>query len=197
MPVESDSLGYLMAIECNDEEAFNDFLALMMPSIGADPAEFLGYQIYTVDFGGAMMMPIDLSFSFSVGGGYAFIGTTRPVEQALRAIANPRDFRGTQGQTAALHLISIADSTGWGYADPVKSIEIQSQVMDGLSENMFADLETFDPDMAAEMREEFEDSQKQQMKIMSIFSTLLAPTSWSLTTDENGFNAHAVMLQPE
>ena len=196
MPIESDSLGYLVAIECKDEKAFSDFLASTMPSMGADPTDFLGYQIYTADFEGGMMMPIDLSFSFSVGGGYVFIGTTRPVEQALRAIANPRDFKGNQGQNDSLHLVSIAGSTGWGYADPAKSMEIQTQLMDGISEDMFADMEEFDPDMAAEMRKEFEDSQKRQMEMMNIFSSLLGPTSWTMTTDENGFNAHGVMIRP-
>ena len=76
-------------------------------------------------------------------------------------------------------------------------IEIQSQISDGLSEDMFADMEAFDPDMASEMRKEFEENQILQAKMMSIFSALFGPTSWSMTTDENGFNAHAVMLQPE
>lgn len=197
LPIASDSLGYLLAIECTDEEAFSEFLTTVMPTMGLDPTDFLGYQIYTADFGGGMMVPVDLSFSYTVGGGYVFIGTTRPVEQALRAIANPSEYKGNQGQNTALQLISKANTAGWGYADPAKSIEIQSQIMDGLSEDMFADMEAFDPDMAAEMREEFEENQERQKEVMNILATLIGPTSWSLTTDENGFNAHGIMLHPE
>ena len=68
--------------------------------------------------------------------------------------------------------------------------------MEDVSADMFADMEAFDPEMAAEMRKEFEDSRKQQAAIMKIFSRLFGQTSWNLNTDSNGFNAHAVMLMP-
>jgi len=196
LPIAADSLGYLVAIECTDEEAFSEFLSTMMQNRGVDPTDFLGYQMYTADFGGGMMMPIDLSISLSVGGGYVFMGTTRPVEQALRAIANPGESKGNREKNVALSLLSMTDATGWGYADTAKSIEFQQQLMRGISEDMFADMEDFDPEMAAEMRNEFKDNRKQQEAIMQIFSGFFGPTSWSLNTDENGFNAHAVMLQP-
>jgi hypothetical protein len=73
-------------------------------------------------------------------------------------------------------------------------MEIQSQVMGEVSDDMFADMEAFDPEMAAEMRKEFEDSQRQQAVLMKMFSGLFGQTSWILKTDSNGFTAHAVML---
>lgn len=196
MPITKDSLGYLIAIECIDEPAFNDFLATVMPGIGADPIDFLGYQIYTADLGDGMMIPMEMSFSFTVAGGYVFIGSTRPVEQALRSIAHPEKSYLASNENDALQYVSRTDASGWGYADTAKSIEIQSQVMDELSEDMFADMEAFDPEMAAEMRKEFEDSQKQQAAIMKMFARFFGQTSWNLNTDSNGFNAHAVMLMP-
>jgi len=194
LPVDNESLGYLVAIECVDEPAFNDFLATVMPGMGADPTDFLGYQIYTTDLGGGMMLPMDLSFSFTVAGGYVFIGSTRPVQQALRSIANPSNSTYANNDNEALQYISRTGATGWGYADPAKSMEIQSQVMGEVSDDMFADMEAFDPEMAAEMRKEFEDSQRQQAVLMKMFSGLLGQTSWILKTDSNGFTAHAVML---
>ena len=196
LPIGKDSLGYLVAIECIDEPAFNDFLATAMPGIGAAPTDFLGYQIYTADLGDGVMLPMDLSFSLTVAGGYVFIGSTRPVEQALRSIANPEKSYLANIDNNALQYISRADASGWGYADTAKSMEIQSQVSGDISGNMFADMEAFDPEMAAEMRKEFEDSQKQQAAIMKIFSGLFGETSWNLNTDNNGFTAHAVMLMP-
>jgi len=195
LPINNDSLGYLVAIECIDEPAFNDFLVTVMPGIGADPTDFLGYQIYTLDLGDGMMMPMELSFSFTVAGGYVFLGSTRPVEQALRSIANPEKSYLASNDDA-LQYISRADASGWGYADTAKTMEIQSQVMEDISEDMFADMEAFDPEMAAEMRKEFEDSRKQRAAIMKIFSRLFGQTSWNLNTDSNGFSAHAVMLMP-
>ncbi len=196
MPINKDSLGYLVAIECIDEPAFNDFLATVMPGMGTEPKDFLGYQIYTADLGDGMMVPIEMSFSFTVAGGYVFLGSTRPVEQALRSIANPDKSTFASKDNDALQYISRSDATGWGYADTAKSMEIQSQVMEEVSHEMFADMEAFDPEMAAEMRMEFEDSQKQQAAILKIFSSLLGQTSWNLHTDSNGFTAHAVMLTP-
>ena len=130
--------------------------------------------------GGGMPMPMELSFSFTVAGGYVFIGTTRPVEQALRSIANPEKSYFVSNDNDALQYISRTEASGWGYADPARSMQIQSQVMEDVSEDMFADMEAFDPEMAAEMRKEFEDSQKQQAAIMNIFARLLGQTSWNL-----------------
>jgi hypothetical protein len=68
--------------------------------------------------------------------------------------------------------------------------------MDSISEDMFADIEEFDPEMAGEMRAEFLERQNQQAEIMNIFAGLFGKTSWNLDTHSNGFTAHAVMLTP-
>ena len=196
MPINADSLGYLISVECTDEPAFSDFLSTVMPGMGAEPKDFLGYQIYTVDLGGGMMLPMEMSFSFTVAGGNVFIGSTRPVEQALRSIANPEKSTLATNDNDALQFISRRNATGWGYSDIARSMEIQSQVMEEVSHDMFADMEAFDPEMAAELRKEFEDGQMQQAAILKIFSRFFGQTSWNLQTDSNGFTAHAVMLTP-
>jgi len=192
LPISSDSLGYLAAIECTDEKAFSTFLSSKLPSLGATPGDFLGNQIFTIDFGGGSMLPMDMSISIAVNGGYAFLGTTHSVENALRKFANPsesnkREVDGSRNQAAS----------GWGFGNPRKSMEIQSAMMDQMSQDMFTVMEEFDAEMAAEMRKEFEQSQMLQKAILDSFSSFLGPMVWELHADDTGFTSTVVLHRAE
>jgi len=92
LPYDAESVGYLLAIDCKDEEAFGNALSMTLPMMGATPTDFLGNQLFTIDLSGAMPVPTPypLEMSLAVGGGYAFIGTTSTVQHALRTVANPK-----------------------------------------------------------------------------------------------------------
>jgi hypothetical protein len=196
LPFDAETVGYLIAIECKDEEAFGSTLSLTLPAFGAVPADFLGNQIFTVDIGAnlPMSVPFPLEISIAVGGGYAFFGSTHTVEHALRSISNPKENKGVQVSNPAATLLSNYDVSAWGYSDLKKSIEIQTAMRNDISENMLEEMEAYDPEMGAEMRAEFEQSSFIQTVISDMITSLLGPMAWNMSVDDSGFIAHGIML---
>lgn len=199
LPFDKSTIGHLFAIECTDEEAFGNALSLTLPAAGADASDFLGNQIFTVNIGDILPlpMPMSMNFSIAVGGGYAFIGTTNTVEQALRSIANPTNRKNTHTTNAATSYIQHDEVSSWGYGDLRTSIEIQTEMSNAMSEEMFEEMEVFDPDMALEMRKEFEENSKIQSAITNAITSMLGPMAWNLTADDTGLNSHVILLKPE
>jgi len=196
LPFDAETVGYLIAIECKDEEAFGSTLSLTLPAFGAVPADFLGNQIFTVDIGANLPMAVQfpLEISIAVGGGYAFFGSTHTVEHALRSISNPKENKGVQVSNPAATLLSNDDVSAWGYSDLKKSIEIQTAMRNAISENMLEEMEAYDPEMGAEMRAEFEQSSFIQTVISDMITSLLGPMAWNMSVDDSGFIAHGIML---
>jgi hypothetical protein len=143
-----------------------------------------------------MPMPMPLEMSIAVGGGYAFLGSTNLVENALRSVANPKDAKAARTEYGATSHLSQKDVSSWGYLDIRKSIEIQTAMSNKMAESMFEEMEAFDPEMAAEMKSEFEQQSAMQNKIVETITSLLGPMAWDLTADDTGLTAHAVMLTP-
>jgi hypothetical protein len=197
MPFSVESFGYLVAVECTDEEQLSNVLGLMMPTIGGEPTDFLGNQIFSFDLGSSMMMPlpIDLSFSVAVGGGYVFAGTSNSVENALRTIANPKESKSTHGANSSIQLLEQDDVCGWGYGDPVKSMQIQNELSKSMSDSMFTQMEEFDPEMAEEMRAEMNQGVEMQDSLIKVMSAVLGPVSWTMSSEETGFTVEVVMLK--
>jgi|GEM_PF-3787398 hypothetical protein len=197
-PYTADTVGFMAAVECVDEEALSNVLSLMMPSFGAAPSDFLGNQIFTIDLGAGMMMPLDLSFSIAVGGGYVFVGSQYSVENALRAIANPKEAKSTHGSNAAVPMLEKDNVSGWGYGDMAKSMMMQKAMSDslvGMKEDVLVQIEEFDPEMAAEMRAETEKNMAIQNAMLDAMAKLFGPMAWSLHADDTGFTAEVIMLQ--
>lgn len=201
LPFDVDSIGYLIAIECLDEGAFSNALGASLPLMGAASHDFLGNQIFTIDLSSAMPMPmpmpIPLNMSIAVGGGYAFLGTTNTVEEALRSIAHPSNRKKSRSTNAATPLLPHTDVSSWGYGDLRTSIEIQNAMAQAMTDDMFEEMEAFDPEMAAEMRKEFDENAKIQNALTDAITSLLGPMAWNMTADETGLNAHVIMLKPE
>ena len=120
LPFDADTVGYLVAIECKDEKTFSNALGASLPQMGAVPSDFLGNQIFTIDLGAMvpmpMPMPMPLEISISVGGGYALLGTTHTVEQALRTISNPKNHESNDSRPM-VSAFPHDDVSAWGYSD--------------------------------------------------------------------------------
>ena len=198
IPYSADSHGTLVAIECLNEEQFSSALGMMLPSLGATPVDFLGNQIFTIDLGSSAMMPIpmEMSFSIAVGGGYLLVGNSNAVENALRAIANPKESKSNHGMNDAADLLASGNYSGWGYGDPLKNLEIQTAVFEESNEAFFAEMEEYDPEMAAEMRADAAGENSLQDSILKTLSLFLGPMSWNMSTDDKGFTAEILMLKP-
>ena len=198
LPYSAESYGHLVAIECINEEQLSNVLGMMLPSMGATPADFLGNQIFTMDLGSSMMvsMGMNLSFSIAVGGGYALVGSSNSVENALRTIANPKGSNSNHGSNASADLLDSNTVSGWGYGDPLKSLEIQTARAQETNDAMFARMEEFDPEMAEEMRADATKGATLQNAIVKSMSLFLGPMSWNMSADENGFTAEFIMVKP-
>jgi hypothetical protein len=165
---------------------------------GAEETDFLGNQIFSINIGDLLPlpMPISLEMSIAVGGGYAFLGTTNTVEDALRSVANPTNRKRIAPTNAAVSLIPHDDVSSWGYADMKKSLKIQTAMSNAMSEEMFEEMEAFDPEMAAEMRKEFEKQSEIQDAVAKVITSLLGKMAWNMTADDTGIDARVIMLNP-
>ncbi|MBC8201086.1 MAG: hypothetical protein H8E86_03490 [Planctomycetes bacterium] len=198
LPYSYDNYGHLIAVECVQEEQLSNALGMMLPTMGATPRDFLGNQIFTVELGSSMMipMPINLSFSIAVGGGYAFFGNSNSVENALRSIANPKENKSNHGRHRTATIRYNGDVSGWGYGDPLTSLMIQTEMAKDLNDAMFARMEEFDPEMAEEMRADAEGANAIQDAIVKSMSLFLGPMSWNMSTDDTGFTSEIIMVKP-
>lgn len=197
MPFDMETMGTLFAIECNDEEAFGGTLSMTLPAMGATPIDFLGNQIYTIDLGAGIPvpMPMEMEYSIAVGGGYVFIGTQRNVENALRAMANPKDTLTTDTTDLSL-MLGSDDVSSLGYGDMGKLLAVQRAMQTATTEDMFKEMESFDPEMAEEMRNSFAETDGLNATIFEIFVAILGPGVWDLKTDEHGFTSRGILMQP-
>ena len=195
--VSGEVVETLIAIECINDKQLNNLLTMMLPTIGAEPIDFLGYQTYYMDFSDSMpfMMPsaIDLSMTMASAGGYLYIGNTSMVQQALRSVANPKEEYGDLASNNAVLNAVSKDLSGWGYGQVVKSMEIQMKLDNQMSEAMFDDMEIFDPEMAAEFRKEYEEAQKSSKQFFNVMKNFMNSMSWQLDIEEDGFVSKVYM----
>lgn len=199
LPISEQSMGFLMAIECNDSEAMETYLSTMMPMTGSEPQDFLGYRLYPIELPtGAMMMGGGMNFSLSlaVGGNWVMFGLSHSVEEALRCVANPQSAKETEIISSATSYISKDGATGWGYADLGESLLAGSELSNMTLDKMIEEMETFDPEMAEEMREEFAAQREVSNSINEVLAMLLGPTAWTMQANDQGFVAHAVLMRP-
>ncbi|HIB00903.1 MAG TPA: hypothetical protein EYO31_03190 [Phycisphaerales bacterium] len=198
LPLSPNSVGFLLAVECEDSEEMETYLSTMMPMTGSEPREFLGYRIYPLEMpdGGMMTGDMDMSFSLAVGGGWAMLGMTNSVENALRLAAQPDNANKSANGNAASHLISTKGATGWGYADMGQSILASSELSEMQMANMIEEMESFDPEMAAEMKEEFQSQMEASKMFTEFMASFLGSTAWTMEANDEGFVAHAVLMRP-
>ncbi len=198
VPVDMDAIGYLFAMECEDELSFSSSLGLTLPMMGAVPTDFLGNQIFTMDLGASMPMPMPMSMeiSIAVGGGYVFLGTPNTIQNALRAIANPNEYKSNYAKNPAIEYIDTNNVSSWGYINMRMSLDIQNEITAKLEESMFEEMEAFDPEMAAEMRKEFEQQSGFYDGALESISSMMGNMAWTLTTEDDGFTGNLIMLKP-
>ena len=194
-PIVVDSVGQLFAVECLDDAAFEEFLTSISPNLGSEPQDFLGSRIYTMELPGADMMGpgVEASMSVAVGGGWAIAGTTELVQDALRVLANPGEGSDDHGADAGADLLTYRAVSGWGYADILDQVSASIEVQKMQLSKMLSEMEEFDPEMAAEMREEFGgDEDGFPMEAVREFMGLMA---WEMEADEEGFTSRAFLLR--
>ncbi|MDP7009440.1 MAG: hypothetical protein QGI78_07710 [Phycisphaerales bacterium] len=198
LPLTDTSIGFLLAVECKDGESMETYLSTTMPLTGSEPRDFLGYRIYPIELPNAGMMSggLDMSMSLAVGGGWAMLGMTHSVEHALRIAADPAAGSTTEVGNDALHHISTEKATGWGFGNMGESLLAGSEVSEQQMDTMLREMETFDPEMAAEMRTEFDKQMKTQRAINELLASFLGSAAWTMEAHDEGFVANAVLMRP-
>ena len=93
-------------------------------------------------------------------------------------------------------LISTDNATGWGFADMGESILAGSELSELQMANMIEEMEAFDPEMAAEMKEQFDSQMKSTKAMNELVASFLGATAWTMEAGDQGFVAHAVLMRP-
>ena len=143
-----------------------------------------------------MSTGLDMSFSVAVGGGWAMLGMTHSVEDALRIAANPESNKTGNVTNAAVSMISTTDATGWGYANMGESILAGAELSEMQMANMIEEMQSFDPEMAAEMEEQLETQLSASKAINELLASFLGSTAWTMKANDEGFIAHSVLMRP-
>jgi hypothetical protein len=160
-PIAMDSASMLMAIDCRDEQAFENFFSQHAPAMGFEPRDFLGRRIYTMsdDMGmmGMMMGMEAPSISVGIGGGYVFVGTTVGVEQSLRIVSQQDRLPSLADDPAYERAIAVLPQRPlmmWAYSDLATSMEASMKMSELNRREMMERMRQDFPDIAAEMEGE-------------------------------------------
>jgi hypothetical protein len=214
-PIAVDSLKQLTAIECVKPEELDNFLSAMGPQMGLEGRDFIGHRVYTMDMGDlGMMSPVpvqpgmgamgETSMSVGISGSLAFMGPTSAVEQAIRA-AGDTEQSGLAGEAAFQRAVAVLPSdevVAWGYGDFVNSMEAESQIMNLQMEQLKAELEAEDPEMAAELEDMNMTGMTAGMEYLQqldfdLLREYLGPCVWEAVSTEDGFIIRSYMLSAE
>ncbi|MCZ6835726.1 MAG: hypothetical protein O7G85_08130 [Planctomycetota bacterium] len=201
-PIEAGSMGTFYAIECNDPQAFEEFIADKGAAMGLEPRDFLGHRIYAMDGNMLAMMTggMDMSFALGLGGGRLFLGSTSGVEQALRTVG--QEEQASLGDEAefkrGVAALNNQPLIGWGYADIVDALEVQAHVGRIQMEQTIAQMEEFDPEMAAEMKAELQEQTSFYDKIdPELLRRYIGPSVWQMMSTEKGFVFRQYILKAD
>jgi hypothetical protein len=211
-PIAVDSLKQVTAIECVKPEELDNFLSAMGPQMGMEGRDFAGRRIYTMDTSAfSMMSPVpaqpgmgEMSMSVGISGSLAFMGPTSAVEQAMRSVGDAGS-AGLVEEAAfqrAIGVLQHDEVIAWGYADAVDSMEAQAEIVSLQMEQLIAELEAEDPEMAAE----FEDMDMAGMMMgmeflkeidYDLLREYLGPAAWEAVSTEDGFVVKSYMLSAQ
>jgi hypothetical protein len=212
-PIAVDSLKQLSAIECVKPEELDNFLSAMGPQMGLEGRDFVGRRVYTMDMGDlGMMAPMpaqpgmmgETSMSVGIGGSLAFIGPTSAVEQAMRALGDTGN-AGLADEPAFRRAVAVLQSDeviAWGYGDAVNTMEAQTEIMNLQMEQLMAELEAADPEMAEEFADMDMTGMNMGMELLEeidydLLRQYIGPSAWEAVATDDGFLIRSYTLAAE
>jgi len=212
-PIAADSLKQLTAIECIKPEELDNFLSAMGPQMGLEGRDFGGRRVYTMDMSGlAEMAPMpaqpgvmgETSMSVGIGGSLAFLGPTSAVEQAMRAVGDtePASLADESAFRRAVAVLQSDEVIAWGYGDLVDTMEAQAEIMSLQMEQLMAELEAEDPEMAAELEDMDMTGMAMGMELLEevdydLLREYIGPSAWEAVATEDGFLIRSYVLAAE
>lgn len=190
-PIKLENMGTLVAIRCTDPQAVENTIAEFAPQMGLQPRDFLGNRIYAMDPQMAAMMGAPgTGPAVGLGGGYVFMGTEAPVQQALRAGGhdNLPTLAGESSYNRAVAALSTDNVIAWGFNDFVTSLEMQLESVKLQQQQQIEMMREWDPEFAAEMEKDMTDPTRYWTEEdWARLRELLGPQAWEMTSTDNGF----------
>ena len=201
-PITAESLGTVFAVQCARPQEFENFVAEFAPQGGFEPREFLGQRIYSGDMPMMPGMPMGgaaTQLSIGISGGYALIGPTAGVEQAMRAAGDAKlpSLDREASYQRAVDTLSDEPIVGFGYSSTIDLIEATRETMRLAAEQMIEQIKEFDPEFAAEYEQQQMAKLKQWEAIdLELLGQFIGPSSWSVHATHDGFVIRAYLLAP-
>jgi len=191
--------GQMFAVECRDQQKFEEAFAGVAPMMGFEPRDFLGNRIYGMDMGmmGAPAMP-GTPDSLGIGGGHVFIGTSQAVEQALRAVADDEAPSITEEPLyqRAVAAIPGGEYMSWGFTNVVEMVRSMMEQQQLALQQMVDDMREWDPELADEMAvEAMASAEMFQMFDFEALNEYVGPMVSTIKAREDGFVAKARLLK--
>jgi len=202
-PITAESSSTVFAVRCIQPQEFENFVAEFAPMGGFEPREFLGQRIYSGDMG-PMMQGMGggggaTDISIGVSGGYALIGPTAGVEQAMRAAGDAKlpSLDQEASYQRAVETLTDEPIVGFGYSSTIDLIEVTMETQRLAIEQIVEQMKEFDPESAAEYEQEQMGMFKQWEAIdLELLGEFIGPSAWSVQATHDGFVFRAYLLAP-
>ena len=202
-PITAESFSTVFAVKCAQPQAFENFVAEFGPKGGFEPREFLGQRIYSREM--PSMMPgmamggAATEVSIGISGGYALIGPTAGVEQAMRAVGEVKlpSLEQETSYQRAVDALPNEPAVGIGYSNSVDMFEATLETRRLTAKQMVEQIKEFDPEYAAEVEQEQLAKLKQWEAIdAELLSQFIGPSAWYVRATDDGFVMRAYLLPP-
>ncbi len=198
--MKSDSgAGQMFAMECRDQQKFEEAFSGIAPMLGFQARDFLGNRIYGMDMGmlDVPAMP-GTPDSLGIGGGHVFIGTSNAVEQALRAVADDQALSITEEPLYqnAVGAIPSGEYVSWGFTNIVEIVRSVMEQQQLAMQQMVEDMRQWDPELADELAAEAMASAEMfQMFDFEALDEYVGPMVGTVKAHDDGFVVKSRLLK--
>jgi len=177
-PIEVDSLHNIWAVECRDTQRFNDAFASLAADVGMEQRDFQGHIIYEMPAGG--MMPGVMGgggepTGIALGGEHVLIGDIAGVEACLRNVGTRKEMKLSPELAAGMEQLPDRAVTYWSVMNLVESSVIQAEMAGLEMKRVLNELAEDDPEMAEDMRAEYQEGMKEGMELLEEMNSAFGP----------------------
>jgi len=177
-PIEVGSLHNIWAVECRDTQRFNDAFASLAADVGMEQRDFQGHIIYEMPAGG--MMPGVLGgggepTGIALGGEHVLIGDIAGVEACLRNVGTRKEMKLSPELAAGMEQLPDRAVTYWSVMNLVESSVIQAEMAGLEMKRVLNELAEDDPEMAEDMRAEYQEGMKEGMELLEEMNSAFGP----------------------
>jgi hypothetical protein len=177
-----------------------DAIASSAPKANMEPREFQGHQIWSLDLGEVMPLPLPGQsdrVSVAVAGGSLLIGSDAAVESALRGLSS-RGGNSPPWVARVLEWMPAGSVAAWGGWDLPETMTAVAEI-DRLRARKWEDeIRADDPELWEEIKGELIDEDRSaQLERLAKIAAVLGPAAWWVKSGSEGFWARGVVFGAE